>query len=138
MKKNIQKHGWNPSRHRRKSGGNGINSGLLFQHHTNPKSNAHCFVSSFLEPGMVREANFRPSKRKKTRPTEFWTDIELLDPDFASFVCKYVLMYLKATEMCWRTLVNVSCLKMSTFNARTGLCRNHERRCSKANFLTYE
>ena len=60
----------------------------FLQHHTKPKSNAHFFVISFLEPGMARKANFRPSKKHDR--AEFWLDVELLDPNFASLVCRYI------------------------------------------------
>ena len=52
-KRILQSHGWSLTRHRIKSAGNGINSGLLLQQRTKPKSNAHCFVISFLK-GIIR------------------------------------------------------------------------------------
>ena len=58
---------------------------------------------------------------KKKHVPEFWPDVELLNPNFASFVFKYMPVYLTMTEMCWYTLVNILCLKISTINARTGV-----------------
>ena len=53
---------------------------------------------------MARKASFRPIKKKHVR-TEFWPDVELLNTNFASFLCKYMSVYLKVIEMCWYTLV---------------------------------
>ena len=61
---------------------------------------------------MARRANFRPSK--KHYRAEFWLDVELLDPNFASLVCRYMLVYLNVIEMCWNTLVEALCLKILT------------------------
>ena len=47
----------------KKSGRNGINYGLVFQHHRKPDSSAHCFAVSFLEPGMTRKPKFRTSRK---------------------------------------------------------------------------
>ena len=40
--------------------------------------------------------------------------------------------------MCWSALVKVLRLEIGIFNAKAGKCRNHERSCSKTNFLICE
>ena len=56
-------------------------------------------VSCALSLSLAWLVRLNSGPGKSTRPTEFWTDIELLDPNFASFVCKHMLVYLKEIEM---------------------------------------
>ena len=87
--------------------------------YTKPKSSAHCFAISSFEPSMAHK--LISGLVKKHVLTEFWPDVELLDPNIASFVCKFMLVYLKVIEMYCSTLMKILCLEINTFNAKRGV-----------------